>query len=228
MEINNANRPTNIAAITPINNIEAQTEQANDVAATSSIYLSDEGRLTSQLGATSDKVDSILLRYVSPEKKEQLSEIYQKLDQLFEKDQLTANEEDTANKLFEQVHNILDSSVSKLSTNERETIDSLVKKMDALEANLQQLDTSAQKEQNLTLVRGENANGLGLEKSASKKALTVAQLNALSAVELNKLPANQLKKLNAQQLNKLNASQLNNLSPAQHKLLSASNLEKIN
>lgn len=196
--------------------------------------LSTEGKITQQIDTTSEQIDDILLRHITPEQKDTLDGIYQKLDRIFEKDQLTDKEENAAEALFEQVHNILETSVNKLTKTERKTVDKLANKMDGLISQLEKNDMSQSPNNNSVSAKTSSsssddlANIFTTEKQANKKALTVAELNALSVLELNKLPANQLKKLNAQQLNKLNASQLNSLALAQLKQLSANNLEKLN
>ena len=236
MEIGNA---IGIAALTSTqqtNSVSQAQEQTiegiPDPRASSNISLSTEGKLAQQIDAASDQIDDILLRHVTPQQEKELNDIYQKLDQLFEKDQLTGQEERSADALFEQVHNILETSVDKLSSGEREKVDQLVNTMDGLMAKFDQGDAGRLLNANTP---GNNSNGvdslsniIGGSKSASNKSLSVAELNALSAIELNKLPANLLKKLNSGQLNKLNAAQLNTLSAAQLNQLSANNLEKLN
>ncbi|NQZ22787.1 MAG: hypothetical protein HRT53_12105 [Colwellia sp.] len=212
-------------------------ESAIDVTTTSisaskNITLSTEAKLSQEINTVSDKIDDILLGHVTPAQKDKLNDIYQQLDQLFEKDQLTAQEEKSADALFEQVHNILESSVNKLTNAERETVDKLADKMDGLITQLEQSDARRSPNDNPMSANNNSRDNLSSilinEKQANKKKLTVAELNALSALELNKLPANQLKKLNAQQLNKLNASQLNSLPLPQLKQLSTNNLGKLN
>jgi len=205
---------------------------ATSTDSSSKTYLSTEGKLSQKIEATSDKIDDILQKHVTPAKKDKLNDIYQQLDSIFEKEKLTEQEEQSAEVLFEKVHNILDSSVKKLTDAERETVDQLVEKMDGLITQLEQSDTSRSPEtdsiSSTKSTRDDLSSIMINEKKANKKKLTVAELNALSPLELNKLPANQLKKLNAQQLNKLNVSQLNNLALPQLKQLSANNLGKLN
>ena len=212
---------------------EENTEvPAPNINSSNNIYVSSQGKLSQEIDAASDKIDDILLGHVTPTQKDKLNDIYQQLDKIFEKEQLTEKEEKSADALFEQVDNILESSVNKLTSTERETVDKLVSKMDGLITQLEQSDTSRSPNKNSTSdktsVSDDLSSILTNEKKANKKKLTVAELNALSALELNKLPANQLKKLNAQQLNKLNASQLNSLALPQLKQLSANNLGKLN
>ena len=205
---------------------------ASGIINSNNISLSTEGKLSQEIDTASDKIDDILLRHVTPAQKDKLDDIYQQLDQLFEKDPLTEQEEKSAEALFEQVHNILESSVNKLTSAERETVDQLANKMDGLITQLERSDTNRSQKNDSTsnkvIVSDDLSNILTNKKQANPKKLTVAELNALSALELNKLPANQLKKLNAQQLNKLNASQLNSLALPQLKQLSANNLSKVN
>jgi hypothetical protein len=129
------------------------------------------------------------------------------------------------------VHNILQSSVDKLTNAERETVDKLAIEMDGLIETLDKSHNSDSASNNSMRTHSGNVDispsFLSNEKQKSKNKLTVAELNALSVVELNKLSTNLLKKLNAQQLNKLNASQLNNLALPQLKLLSTGNMEKL-
>ena len=228
MEIGNT---IGIAALTSTqqtNSVSQAQEQTiegiPDPRASSNISLSTEGKLAQQIDAASDQIDDILLRHVTPQQEKELNDIYQKLDQLFEKDQLTGEEERSADALFEQVHNILETSVDKLSNGEREKVDQLVNTMDGLMAKFDHGDAGRNNSKGVDSL----SNIIGGSKSASNKSLSVAELNALSAIELNKLPANLLKKLNSGQLNKLNAAQLNTLSAAQLNQLSANNLEKLN
>ena len=205
---------------------------ASGIINSNNISLSTEGKLSQEIDTASDKIDDILLRHVTPAQKDKLDDIYQQLDQLFEKDPLTEQEEKSAEALFEQVHNILESSVNKLTSAERETVDQLANKMDGLITQLEQSDISRSPNNGSTSdkvsIGDDLSNILTNKKQAAPKKLTVAELNALSALELNKLPAKQLKKLNVQQLNKLNASQLNSLALPQLKQLSANNLGKLN
>lgn len=241
MEINNgigAHNPTTIEQKNSIEGVKSSTKESTigvtstATSASKGVTLSTEGILSQEIDDVSEKIDDILLRHVTPEQKNKLNDIYQQLDQIFEKDQLTAQEEKSADALFEQVHNILESSISKLTSTERESVDKLENKMDGL---IEKLDTTnAGHSQNNTSLQTQSGNvdiqssSLSNEKQKSINALTVAELNALSAVELNKLPANLLKKLNTQQLNKLNASQLNSLALSQLKQLSTGNIEKLN
>jgi hypothetical protein len=205
---------------------------APSIISSNNIYVSSQGKLSQEIDAASDKIDDVLLSHVTPAQEDKLNDIYQQLDKIFEKEQLTEKEEKSADALFEQVHNILESSVNKLTSSERETVDELANKMDGLITQLEQSETSRSPNKNSTSgktsVSDDLTSILTNEKKANKKKLTVAELNALSALELNKLPANQLKKLNAQQLNKLNASQLNSLALPQLKQLSTNNLGKLN
>ena len=195
---------------------QTSTNRANQ------LTLSDEGKLFQELDSTSDRIDSILERHLSPEQKEQLNSLYKKLDSLFEKEQLSQQEEAVAEDLHEQVHNILESSVDKLSDEEYQELEGLADKMDTLTAKLDQFEMGTT-ENNSELILPTNNESQG-----SKKKLTVAELNMLSASELNKLPVNELRKLNAKQLNRLNANQLNSLSLAQLKQLNPSNIDKLN
>jgi len=241
VEINSevvTNKPAVIEQNSNAQEIKRSTEKNNlddintEVPASNNVYVSTQGKLSQEIDAASDKIDDILLSHVTPAQEDKLNDIYQQLDKIFEKEELTEKEEKSANDLFEQVHNILDSSVNKLTSSERETVDKLVSKMDGLITQLEQSDTSRSPNKNSTSdkssVSDDLSSILSNEKKTNKKRLTVSELNALSALELNKLPANQLKKLNAQQLNKLNASQLNSLALPQLKQLSANNLGKLN
>jgi len=243
MEISNemgAHNPTRIEQKNNTEQIESQAKvnafATSSATATQSnnTTLSTEGKITQQIDAASEQIDDILLRHITPEQKDTLDGIYQKLDRIFEKDQLTDKEEKSAEALFEQVHNILETSINKLTKPEHEAVDKLANKMDGLILQLEKNDISRSSSNNSksaktnSSVTDDLANIFTTEKQANKKALTVAELNALSVHELNKLPAQQLKKLNAQQLNKLNAGQLNSLALAQLKQLSASSLEKLN
>jgi len=232
MEIGNAIGLQSLTATQQTNSV-SQTKDggiegiAVEPRSSNNISLSSEGKLSQQIDAASEKIDDILLRHVTPQQEKELDGIYKKLDQLFEKDQLSIEEERTADALFEQVHNILETSVDKLSGAELATVDKLVGTMDGLMAKFEQQDFGGSSKDS-----ARQANSLsdiaGSGQVAGRKKLSVAELNALSVMELNKLPANQLKKLNAGQLNKLNAAQLNTLSSGQLNQLSASNVEKLN
>ena len=195
---------------------QTSTNRANQ------LTLSDEGKLFQELDDTSDRIDSILERHLSPEQKEQLNSLYKKLDSLFEKEQLSQQEEAIAEDLNEQVHNILESSVDKLSDEEYQELEGLADKMDTLTVKLDQFEMGTTEKNNELILPTNN------ESQGGKKKLTVAELNMLSASELNKLPVNELRKLNAKQLNRLNANQLNSLSLAQLKQLNPSNIDKLN
>lgn len=235
MEINN----TDFAGITSsksntVNKVQEDQDQNANVEASNpassqsvALSLSNAGMLTQELDKTSQEIDQVLMRHLSPEQKKELNNIYQKLDKEFESSNLS---EKKIENLFEQAHKILDTSVDKLSSNERKQVDSLVNKMDQLEGQLagaEQLEFGG----SVSISGGRepaqeqevgSAGGAGKK----KKALTVAELNALSAAELNKLPAHLLKKLNVQQLNKLNASQLNQLPENLLSKLTPANLAK--
>ncbi|NQZ83168.1 MAG: hypothetical protein HRT52_19350 [Colwellia sp.] len=240
MEINNGIGAHNLTAIDQKNSLEGVKSSikestidvtSTDASASKEFTLSTEGKLSQEIDAASQKIDDILLGHVTPAQKSKLNDIYQQLDQIFEKGQLTKQEEKSADALFEQVHNILESSVTKLTNSERETVENLANKMDGL---IGKLDKSGFGDSPNNAVKNNSGNvdiqpsSLSNEKQKSKNALTVAELSALSVVELNKLPVNLLRKLNSQQLNKLNASQLNSLALPQLKLLSTGNIEKLN
>lgn len=205
------NQKDNIQEIKP--NIEEsfQGVSQTSISTSNEISISFDGKLNQEIDSTSDKIDEILLRHTTSEQKQALDGIYNKLDDLFEKDQLTDKEETLADNLFEQVHIILETSLDKLTTSENKTVDNLVNEMDILTEQLEKnyssdslmVDPTINKAVIMTSLP--DATGTGIP--ASKKSLTAAQINTLSVAELNKLPAHQLKKLNAQQLNRLNASQ---------------------
>ena len=195
------------------------------------LSLSKVGKLTQQLDQTSMEIDNILASHLSNEQQKSLNDIYQKLDKAFEADSGSPGQEQKIENLFEQAHNILETSVDKLSTREREQVDSLVNKMDYLEqklSNVEQADVSG-----LINISGsvqqQNDSEVNVAEmpTKKKKTLSVAELNALSAAELNKLPPHLLKRLNAQQLNKLNASQLSLLPENLLSKLTPSNLAKV-
>lgn len=241
MEINN-NGIADLSLNKPNNVIKAEQTQ-NDTtevkvpsfAPSSELALSNAGKLTQDLDKTSQEIDQILAKHLSPEQKKELNAIYQKLEKEFESGNGSASSEKKIENLFEQAHNILDSSVDKLSTNERKQVDGLVEKMDGLENQLSALEEAefgggagysgggAREQGQGQDVEVGSAQGSGKK----KKNLSVAELNSLSAAELNKLPAHLLKKLNAQQLNKLNASQLNLLPENLLSKLNPSNLAKV-
>lgn len=229
----NSEMVTQKSTIQQISNEEVQSHLSTSKltpASTKQVSLSEEGKLTQKIDAASNEIDKILLRYVSPEQKKELNGIYTKLEGLFSKESLTGKEEKSAEVLFEQVHNILESSIDKLSTEEHKTVDKLGITMDTLSAQLEPNEAKATDEvpQPSVGVSNEIPDSIVQSKQGKKKSLTVAQLNALSVMELNKLPANQLKKLNSQQLNKLNAAKLNSLDLPQLKQLTPSNVEKLN
>lgn len=230
--VNKIEELSNIQEITSITEETKAGISTSGIISSNNIYLSSEGKLSQKIDAASDKIDDILLSHVTPAQKDKLNDIYQQLDKTFEKEPLTEQEEKSADALFEQVHNILDSSVSKLTSTERETVDKLAEEMDGLITQLEKSDTGRSPNKNSTSDESSIGNDLSSiytnDKKANKKRLTVTELNALSALELNKLPVSQLKKLNAQQLNKLNANQLNNLPLPQLKQLSPNNLAKLN
>jgi len=200
------------------------------------ISLSSSGKLAQQIDQSSEQLDDILLRHVTAEQKDTLNGIYQKLDNLFDKGELTEKDEKSADELFEQVHNILETSINKLSESEHQQVDKLVTKMDGLMMQLDQSDANRSPSDSTIngamLANNTSVDSLlsssGRTEPENKKSKSVAELNALSALELNKLSAQQLKKLNSKQLNKLNSSQLNSLGVAQLRQLSPSNVEKLN
>lgn len=241
MNINNDIGTQGLASINQKENIQkvkSDTEESTQgvsqtsISTSNEINISFEGKLNQEIDSTSNKIDDILLRHTTSEQKQALDGIYKKLDDILEKDQLTDKEEALADDLFEQVHVILETSIEKLTTSENETVGKLVNKMDILTEQLEKnyssdslmVDPSINKAD----VMASLSNATGTEIPASKKSLTVAQINALSVAELNTLPAHQLKKLNAQKLNRLNSSQLNRLDPAQVKQLTPNNVDKVN
>ena len=195
------------------------------------LYLSTEGKLTQELDQTSMKIDQILSSYLSTEQKKELTNIYQKLDKAFDSSDGSAYSEQKIEHLFEQAHEILETSVDKLSPTETKQVDTLINKMDYLEHKLagfeQHAFSGSSPVSNDQRQRYEAEANIMATPTNKKKTLSVAELNALSAAELNKLPAHLLKKLNAQQLNKLNASQLNLLPDNLLNKLTPSNLAKV-
>ena len=74
--------------------------------------------LTQEIEITSDEIDRILEQHLTPEQKKELSTIYEKRDKLFDKDNLSKLQESFAKGLNEQAHNILETSIDKLSDEE--------------------------------------------------------------------------------------------------------------
>lgn len=210
-----------------VQEIKSQPEDHNNTTASANISafdhlsLSTEGKLSQEIDATSDEIDQILERHLTPDQKKDIESIYKKLDELFEKDKLTIKEESLAESLFEKVHNTLETSIEKLSDEEHVNVDELAKKMVTLTLKLENVENSTF---SITFDNKKNHLFADMEHEAqiSKKTLTVAELNDLPTNELNKLPANQLRKLNEKQLNRLNSAQLNGLAVAQLKKLSPS------
>lgn len=245
MEIGNEVNRANSMAInkkTTVNAIQQQpkemkteNKEINNTAAID-LNLSASGKLTQKIDATSEEIDNILMRHVSPEQKEKLDGIYKKLDSLYEKESLTGKDGKSTDTLLKQANVILDDSAKKLSGAEQQTIDKLTNKMDTMSSQLNNLEgvgnSTDLKKNNLAGAGGNSGDTfsrpISREKQSSTKSLTVAQLNGLSVTELNKLNASQLKKLNAAQLNKLSTKQLNCLDMAQLKQLSPSNVNKLN
>lgn len=212
-----------------------QTDNVDEVLSTQlpsvELSLSNAGKLTQQLDQTSMEIDQILSSHLSPEQKKALNTIYQKLDNAFGSYDDSANSETKIENLFEQAHQILETSVDKLSATEKHQVDVMVNKMDYLEHQLAQVEQDQSAGSIPISGRQEQGHEIGVTgvgaPAKKKKSLSVAELNALSAAELNKLPPDMLKKLNAQQLNKLNISQLNLLPENLLSKLTSSNLAKI-
>lgn len=221
-----------------VQDINSQHEKQNiildrvNARASDKLTLSTEGQLIQEIDLASDKIDSILEQHLTQEQEKELSTIYDKLDKLFEKDNLTKQEESLAEGLNEQVHNILETSIEKLSDEEHLVVDGLAKKMDMLTIKLENIETSNAEKNNSSIVSVNKTNNqasyIESETQANKQTFTVAELNALSTSELHTLPANLLRKLNTKQLNRLNINQLNTLALAQLKQLNPSNIEKLN
>jgi hypothetical protein len=226
-------------------NVDKSSVNVESMTSVSSVQISSEGKLTQAIDEASDKIDNILEKHLTNDQKKNLDDIYKKLDSLFESDNLSQKQENTVEALFEQAHQIYNTSIEKLSGSEHKTIDKLASKMENLSAQLAQYENnspSASKQANdssnpknseaaskaITGSGSELSDVAASKKKSKKKALTVAQLNALSVAELNKLPPSELKKLNAKQLNKLNANLLNTLALPQLKQLSSGNIGKLN
>jgi hypothetical protein len=193
------------------------------------ISLSTEGKLTQAIDKTSDEIDDILIKHITPDQKKELTSIYSRLDDLFAKEKLTDKVVKSIEALFEQVHVIFESGIEKLTKTERNEVEKLSSKMDKLTSTLEKNERVNVEVAHSSAAIGNTSDSLsGAEIKSHKKTLTVAELNALSAIELNKLSTNQLKKLNSKQLNKLNAAQLNTLPIAQLKHLSPNNVDKLN
>ncbi len=193
------------------------------------ISLSTEGKLTQAIDKTSDEIDDILIKHITPDQKKELTSIYNRLDDLFAKEKLTDKELKSTEALFEQVHVIFESGIEKLSKTELNEVEKLASKMDKLTSNLEKNEQVNVEISHSSPAIGNVSDSLsGSDIKGRKKLLTVAELNKLSVIELNKLSANQLKKLNSKQINKLNAAQLNTLPIAQLKHLSPNNVDKLN
>ncbi len=237
-------RSSDIKATTAEDEVnQSQTLQSSNKQA---VNVSSMASLMQALDATSDSIDLILEQKLTTKQSEALSDIHNKLDALFENDNLSATQEKSATALFEQADNIYQSATEKLTISEHKQVDKLSEKMNQLTEQLSQLEQVSSEKPSTFSVQAGQANELfsgsvsaggsnkteqansGGSSSLAKKKLTVAELNALSVTELNKLQPNQLKKLNAKQLNKLNASLLNTLALPQLKMLSGSNVEKLN
>jgi hypothetical protein len=232
MKIDNEVGAQNLAMINKKNNTqEVMFDSKESVTVTEQsinkvpqeISLSTEGKLTQAIDKTSDEIDDILIKHITPDQKKELTSIYSRLDDLFAKEKLTDKEVKSTEALFEQVHVIFESGIEKLTKTERNEVEKLSSKMDKLTSTLEKNERINVEVAHSSPAIGNTSDSLsGAEIKSHKKTLTVAELNALSAIELNKLsttqlntlPIAQLKHLSPNSVDKLNQSQENKLATA--------------
>lgn len=181
------------------------------------VNISEQGKAFQQMDNLSQQMDQLLAKNLSPEQKQNLSDIYTQLDKLHSQSNGSEQASKKEEALLEQAHNILESGYDKLSKPDQQRVDKL---------NLQLENVTSKLEAKYGAEFSQEPTTEG-KKSKSKSGLTAAELNALPASELKKLPINLLKKLNAQNLNKLSTPQLNLLDLPQLKQLNQANIAKL-
>lgn len=223
---------TNISNDKAENNLSSKDDPVS-ISGAAKIELSDKGKLFQQLDEKSEKVESMLRANMTPEQAAGVEESFKKIDAILEKDQLSAKDEKTLEKLSEKIDSAFASSIEKMSTAEKKEFNKLDSELESLSIKFESIPEqelmSFQADRQVPSA-GFDSFLAGSEDSKPAKnlnSLTTDQLNKLSALLLKKLSSSQLNKLNTSQLNKLDALQLNQLSSANQGKLSASQLAKI-
>ncbi|SFD00059.1 hypothetical protein [Pseudoalteromonas denitrificans] len=216
----------NQAVIAPQHNVksvqsDSQTTQSNNVKSIADKpNISEAGKVTQQIDSLFDKVDNIYMTHLSSEQKKELDTSYKKLDELFEKQELSPAQDKTINALFDKIDEIFTSAEKSLTPKEQETLANLDLKInDLLEVENKGFETQINEELDGLFSQRE---GLLTSKLSSQQKNELKGLNE----SLNALFDNLDSDENTQQANKL-FEKIDNILQSSYNTLSEDDKNKV-
>ena len=101
--------------------------------ASANVSLSEPGKLAQAADKLFNEMDNILKSHLSDEQKNELGELTAQLEKFEAMPNLSASDEKQALEIEEKIHGMLENSLDKLSTDERQKVEGLSQQIESIE-----------------------------------------------------------------------------------------------
>ena len=113
--------------------IQGANRSQKQMLASANVSISEPGKLAQAADKLFNEMDNVLKSHLSDEQKNELGELTAQLEKFEAMPNLSASDEKQALEIEEKIHGMLEGSLDKLSTDERQKIEGLSQQIESIE-----------------------------------------------------------------------------------------------